>query len=487
MGQEWDGGDVAFRPETWAEMLRVAKPGAHLLAFGGTRTYHRLACAIEDAGWEVRDSLYGLIALEPKVQQFLASLDAEQRGAFLEILNLIGFDGTLAWMYGSGFPKSLDVSKAIDKARNDDVRHVCRFLRLVIDASEYTTATLAKHFGFNRRMVEHWAARDTDSQPTLPTLSQWESLRSLLGFDGEMDAEVCRLNERKGEFGDAYQSAEVVGRHEGKTPGLAGERFGVRDDLRRAPATPGAQEWQGFGTALKPAYEPIILARKPLQGTVANNVQKYGCGALDIDGSRIGFGEESDSRVGTEAVRGEKRGLNSTTLYGGGTTKGGVQMYKNEGRWPSNVLLDGESAKMLDEQSGYLTSGRLGVGHGSGNSFGVGNSDKKPGAISSEYGNDSGGASRFFYTSKARQDERPEVDGVSHPTVKPLDLMRYLVGLVSREGDMVLDPFAGSGTTGAACVGLGRNVVMCELNPEYVKLVERRMETVTPSLFSEAE
>ena len=313
MNQAWDGGDVAFRVETWAECLRVAKPGAHLLAFGGTRTYHRLACAIEDAGWEVRDCLM--------------------------------------WLYGSGFPKSHNL-------------------------------------------------------------------------DGE---------------------------------------------------------WEGFGTALKPAYEPIILARKPLEGTVAQNVQKHGCGALDIDGSRI-QGPKGDGVWGTSN---KHRNPNEAVRLNASPGREDFRSEQHEkGRWPANVLLDQESAAMLDGQSGE----RGGSGIASGPTRGKMGTNVCYGSASGDMGEscfygDSGGASRFFYTSKASQDERPEVDGIQHPTVKPLDLMRYLVGLVSREGDLILDPFAGSGTTLAAAVGLGRDAIGIETNPEYVRLIEARMRTVTPSLF----
>lgn len=357
MGKKWDDTGVAFRAETWAECLRVAKPGAHLLAFGGTRTFHRLACAIEDAGWEIRDCLM--------------------------------------WIYGSGFPKSLDVSKAIDKAAG--------------------------------------AERERYERPA---------------------------------FGGTFSDDN------GATYGTA---------IVNQPATPQAQEWQGFGTALKPAYEPIILARKPLEGTVAQNVLKHGCGALDIDGSRTGYVSDADKGSATPGGRVTVAGRGNVPNIDG-RERYEIERPEQKGRWPSNVLLDQESARLLDEQSGNVGGGfgkrgaveNIGCEQGM---FGMRGTGEDVG-----FG-DAGGASRFFYTSKAPQGERPEVDGVQHPTVKPLDLMRYLVGLVSREGDMVLEPFAGSGTTIAACVGLGRNVVGCELNPEYVKLVERRMETVTPSLF----
>jgi len=280
MGKAWDASGIAFDVKVWEEALRVLKPGGYLLAFGGTRTYHRLAVAIEDAGFEVRDCF--------------------------------------AWMYGSGFPKSHDVGKAIDKRRDDSerVRVVCRWLRGRMEAAGETAASVAGSFGFNARMVDHWAARDSDSQPTLPKLEQWDQLRELLSFSEEMDAEVYALNMRKGERGDAWAEREVVGKHaEGSAPGGFGHhRFTFDSQDITAPATDLAKLWHGYGTALKPAYEPCIIARKPLVGTVAQNVEAHGCGALNVDGARIG------------------------------TEEGG--------RWPANVLLDEDAACILDGQSG---------------------------------------------------------------------------------------------------------------------------------------
>ena len=222
-------------------MFRVLKPGAHLLAFGGTRTHHRLIVAIEDAGFEIRDCL--------------------------------------GWLYGSGFPKSLDVAKAIDKARRDDVRHVCRFLRAAMDARGIKSSELAIAFDCHSRLIDHWAARDTDSQPNVATVEQWRKLKTLVGFGDEMDAEVERLNARKGEPGDDWKGAPVLGEHAGDTPGLHGERFETRDRTIRAANSDLAQAWAGWGTALKPAWEPVCMARKPFRGTVAENVARHGVGA----------------------------------------------------------------------------------------------------------------------------------------------------------------------------------------------------------------
>jgi DNA modification methylase len=286
--------------ELWArECLRVLKPGGHLLAFGGSRTWHRLAAGVEDAGFEMRNSI--------------------------------------AWLYGTGFPKSLDVAKAIDRVA-----------------------------GVERETV--------------------------------------------GERTSAYGTDTATGGRVSRAGGGAGLWVGPEPKavpLRSPEAvTAAAQEWQGWGTALKPAFEPIVVARKPFPGTVAANVLVHGTGALNVDACRVGTGAD----------------------------KGG--------RWPTNVIMDGDSADALDKQSD--------------------------------------GASRFFptfrYTPKAPTRERPKVDGISHPTTKPLDLMRWLVRLVCPPGGLVLDPFAGSGTTGEAAALEGMRAILMEERADYLPLIRQRLD-----------
>ena len=284
MGRKWDGSGVSFDPSTWAACLRVLKPGGHLLAFGGTRTVHRIACAIEDAGFDIRDQI--------------------------------------AWLYGTGFPKSLDVSKAIDRQRNDrdDVRVVCRWIRATMQATNATSRGIADVFGFHSRMVDHWAARDTDSQPCVPTLEQFPTLLDVLGVTlADVPDDVRRLiltlNGNKGQPGANWFKREVTGKHLRDMGGLDGQRLGGAFGDITAPATEAARRWQGWGTALKPACEPIVVARKPLIGTVAANVLAHGTGALNIDATRIDGAE-------------------------------------GRSRWPANVILDPEAAAVLDEQSG---------------------------------------------------------------------------------------------------------------------------------------
>ena len=338
MGKDWDRGipGVAY----WAEVLRVCKPGAHLLAFGGTRTFHRLACAIEDAGWEIRDCLM--------------------------------------WVYGSGFPKSLDVGKAIDKAAGAPVQ-------------------IGK--AFNR---------------------------------------VGR-GERAGEF-DANGRTHVE--HE--------------------PQTPAAREWSGWGTALKPAWEPIILARKPLDGTVAENVQKHGCGALNIDGCRV---EATDGYTKNAVTQGINTARTPYAPAVGRRTFAPVPA----GRWPANLIHDGseEVVACFPESKGQLGDlNETGRDRPSSGRFG----DMGPPAAHPAR-NDSGSAARFFYCAKATAAERA---GSNHPTVKPLALIEYLIRLVSCPGDTVLDPFAGSGTTGEAAQKLGQHVVLIDKDPETIESIRRR-------------
>lgn len=412
--------------QTWAvECLRVAKPGAYLLAFGGTRTFHRLACAIEDAGWVLKD--------------------------------------TLMWCYGSGFPKSHDISKAIDRKAGGE-REV-----------------VGENPNYRRAQADyHWAGGDT---PTRQIISK-----------------------------------EIT-----------------------APATPEAKQWDGFGTALKPAWEPVILAQAPLEGTYAENVLKWGCGALNIDGCRIGASVETWPK---------SRSYAPGQIQPGGKGKTEATGPVPPGRWPANFLLshtmfcekvgmvkyknpnyDGESldseyleredwhcvpdcpAAILDGQSGESESpasrprspdppaqATWGLGRKGGTQ--VGHADQ-------------GGASRFFYCAKTSRSERNAGlegrhdlfekregfeekfsatmgDGIgkrehspdepnawvknAHPTVKPIALMRYLCRLVTPPGGCVLDPFAGSGSTGCAAVLEGFRFVGIEKEASYAEIARSRIE-----------
>lgn len=335
--------------ETWViECLRVLKPGGHLLAFGGTRTWHRLACAVEDAGFEVRDSI--------------------------------------AWLYGSGFPKSLDVGKSIDRAAG----------------------------------VQRGANPDLRNGP----------------------------NTDSGTKGDKYSSGYT------QTAPLDG-----------GPVTPDAARWQGWGTALKPAFEPIVVARKSLAGTVAANVLAHGTGALNIDGCRI---EAADSQLAEKYASVQNAGPRANSVYGTDARDRAGSAPHAAGRWPANVILDESQAEALDEQSGASQS-RIGKPRGADSGEGWGMT-----ATGAEY-DDQGGASRFMYVAKADASERVKVDGIAHPTVKPLDIMRWLVRLVTPPGGTVLEPFAGSGTTVEACILEGFHCVAIEREADYLPLIVQRI------------
>ena len=366
--------------------FRVAKPGAHLLAFGGTRTYHRLACAIEDAGWEIRDCVM--------------------------------------WVYGSGFPKSHDVSKAIDR--------------------------------------------------------------------------------------EAGAEREVLGRNKhGRTQSVGAYNFGGRDVINgsnnmgqefdiTAPATEAAKQWQGWGTALKPAYEPIIVARKPLRGTVAGNVLEWGTGGINVDGCRIG----TDETLQGSTVRNDIQG--GAFASGHKANPGDIPDFTQNpaGRWPANFIHDGseEVVGLFPRAAGASAPVRGSEQSTTGQNGILGHFNRVPGP----FHNDSGSAARFFYCAKASKRDRDEgCEGMEekeagikndsgrgfsesdpmakimrrnhHPTVKPTDLMRYLCRLVTPPDGLVLDPFTGSGSTGKAAILEGFRFVGCELSAEYIEIARARI------------
>lgn len=404
------------------EALRVVKPGGHLLMFGAPRRYHRQACGIEDAGWEIRDCLM--------------------------------------WIYGSGFPKSLNIGKSLDKKLDGDIRPICRFLNKSISDSGMSIEDIASKFNFTTRMIYHWAAKDTDSQPRLPSNEQWNILKGYLNFSDEMDSEVKRLNERENAKKRGFKEGNLHGWFTGK-------------ELLENPQTALAKQFDGFGTALKPAYEPIILAMKPCDGTFAKNAEKWGQAGLNIDVSRI---PTFDSPKGS----GERKQDDIFKLGGKGN---GGNITPSTGRWPANILLDEEAVELLDRQSGHSKSssgvtkaGPTALGQNSGwNSH-----NNKP--TEHQGHGDSGGASRFFYCAKASSSERGQDN--RHPTVKPIRLMEYLIRLIAPPKDAVIvDPFAGSGTTLLACQNLGLTCIGIEKSSEYCAIAQARIDA-NANLFS---
>ena len=386
MGKKWDSSGIAFQPETWQAVFRVLKPGAILLAFGGTRTYHRLACAIEDAGFEIRDMV--------------------------------------EWVYSTGFPKSYNISKGIDKQA---------------------------------------------------------------GAEREVIGENIRLGDSK-----AYPR-NPSGTNTSFEIGANGKPYETKGNIT-APSTPEAQLWDGWGTALKPAMELICVAMKPVDGTFVNNALTYGVAGMNIDGGRVGTDE---MQINTYFGRGP---------FGDSQVGNDYDSKITRGRFPANFIHDGS-----DEVVGLFP-----VTHPAGNKepspadkgmFGVGRM-----AFRDTYGDDGRSAARFFYCAKASRSERNaglegmdtrEIKGAvgmktvtaakwgdpdepvyerntkaqnHHPTVKPIELMRYLVRLTKTPtGGVVLDPFMGSGTTGIACKLEGREFVGIEREAEYVEIAEKRI------------
>lgn len=453
MGKGWDHGVPG--QDFWIEALRVAKPGAHLLAFGGTRTFHRLVVAIEDAGWEIRDCLM--------------------------------------WVYGSGFPKSLDVSKAIDKRGGVHAGFV-EFRDAVKENMKRNGVSRAQlQDALGNFMLSHYLT--AGSQPAVPNLRDYRIIR-----------DTVRLGDEWDHLFDDEATREVVGTAKNTTlavaPGQGTERPQTELNIT-APATEAAKAWQGWGTALKPAYEPIIMARKPLTGTVAANVLRHGTGAINVDGCRVATTDDLTTHSRGAGYDGPAFGHMNPLP----TRK---QPGQEAGRWPANVILThapgcgdecatGCPVAALDAQSGILPVSR---GGGNGYACSIFGTDTQKTRAKGVVGfGDTGGASRFFYCAKASKADRDEgCDGLDakkrtdgrdsehhtghlpttersnhHPTVKPTDLMRYLCRLVTPPGGTVLDPFMGSGSTGKAATLEGFSFVGCELQPEYMAIAEARI------------
>ena len=385
MNRGWDKTGIAYNVDMWREVLRVLKPGGYLLSFGGTRTYHRMACAIEDAGFTIHP--------------------------------LIG------WIFGSGFTKAVNLSKQFDKQAGAE--------RKIVGKKERNT--------------------------------------------GSSRFNLFRHGKYKYEYMDDAYITE--------------------------PATPEAKQWDGwyYGLqSLKPAIEPVCMAQKPIsEKRMTENVMKWGTGGLNIDGCRI----EHNEKIKTTQRRGRQNAIVMTdSSCGFDNTKNNIASANPEGRFPANVILDEEAGRMLDEQSGISQSKRAIRKGTSPNPMSWG---KQRMGADAEFGfNDTGGASRFFYCAKASKAERNmgldgyEAEAVddgrnkpidnpflrgktsrknTHPTVKPLSLMQYLVRLVTPPGGVVLDPFAGSGSTLLAAEMEGFDSIGIELNPEYCEIARARL------------
>lgn len=427
MGKHWDTGAVAFDTAIWGHCLRVLKPGGHLLAFGGTRTWHRLAVAVEDAGFEIRDNI--------------------------------------AWLYGSGFPKSLDVSKAIDKRGGnahlaDDIGAAIKAAR---ESRGWTTGQADRHFCGGSTNWTWYEGRKGVCRPPTPNdfrkiAAEWPELSEYAALVEEAHRDIV---------GEKFAGIATPGDVNRQTVG--GSRA-VKVDIT-APATDDAKRWAGWGTALKPAFEPVVVGRKPLTGTVAGNVLAHGVGALNIDGCRVATDEPIACHHGTNGAAGVTYGNRREYVPGSaGETH-------SKGRWPSNVVVDECAAAEIDRQSG-VTRSTASAGR-NGNDKAAATFGLKRSRDDVRGHDDEGGASRFFptfrYQAKAATDERPTANGIAHPTVKPLDLMRWLIRLVTPPGGIVLEPFAGSGTTAEACIHEHMRCIAIEREADYLPLIVARL------------
>ena len=420
MGKSWDASGIANNPEMWAECLRVLKPGGYLLSFSATRTYHRMTCAIEDSGFEIRDMI--------------------------------------EWVYGSGFPKSLNIGKAVDKIalRLGQFDAFANHLTEQIEKSGKTQKEIASLFpsktGGLTGCVWNWA-----NGANVPTVAQWNILKPLLNLSDEYLTLIERIERER----------EVVGMGKaGLTAGTIANFAGEKEfDL-----TKGTSEWEGWGTALKPAHEPICMARKPLaEKTVAENVLKYGTGGINIDESRVGteiITQRFATVEGGKAIGGKGVGIKQKAT--GETTT-------TVGRFPANLIHDNseEVRECFPD-----VKGRTGRKQLNEMTFQPGQFAKPQKLTKGVY--DSGNASRFFksiiYQAKASKSERGE--GNIHPTVKPVALMEYLIKMVTPKGGIVLDPFMGSGSTGVACVLNDFEFVGIDLDKDYCEIARARMEGV---------
>ena len=436
MGKQWDTGETVESADFWAECMRVLKPGAHLVAFSGTRTQHRQTCAIEDAGFEVRD--------------------------------------TISWNFGSGFPKSHSVSKGIDKARNSgltDIVRVCQWIADQCDARCVSRGDLDAAAGTSD-MGGWWASR-LAHRCNIPTLEQWRKIEPIVGTAPDWMVPLLLPSRQPGE---AWDQREVTGRAlDGSGNGCV-VGLGTTGNLQKeyditAPATPAAQQWEGWGTALKPAMELICLARKPLsEKTVAANVLKWGTGAINIDGCRV-EGEIPTTTRGGHFEQHRVNDSNPNAKNLGRLKPQGVVEGNPLGRWPANVIHDSSAEVIAAFPS--TTSGSSAAHHQRHTAGGNGlTHGKMQGVTGPLRDGDSGSAARFFYSAKADQDDRL---GSRHPTIKPVDLMQYLCRLVTPPGGTILDCFAGTGTTGEAAFREGFNAVLIEREPEYISDIRRRM------------
>ena len=396
MNKSWDNSGIAFRKETWRKCHDALKSGGYMLVFGGSRTFHRIACAIEDAGFEIRD--------------------------------------TIMWLYGSGFPKSMDISKQIDKRGGKSTSWFGEYLKNVLKERNMTQSDLSKHFlsknGGITDCVHNWV-----EGKNMPTVKQFNKICEILDLPFEKMKEAEREVIGKKEYTDNKNIMSVSNYN--------GERIHLDITI---PSTDLAKQWDGWGTNLKPSFEPIIVARKPLKDSLVNNIIENGVGGINIDECRVELNGDKKTRGGCKT---REDNISHLKFRANQVNKED----NSKGRFPSNTILTYDDSD-FDEVCGGL--------------------------------GDEGSASRYFYCAKTSKRDRNE--GLSsnnkniHPTVKPTSLMQYLIRLVTPKGGTVLDPFNGSGSTGKGCMyeNADRNAnykyIGVELTEEYLPISKARIE-----------
>ena len=396
MNKSWDNSGIAFQKETWRKCHDALKSGGYMLVFGGSRTFHRIACAIEDAGFEIRD--------------------------------------TIMWLYGSGFPKSMDISKQIDKRGGKSTSWFGEYLKNVLKERNMTQSDLSKHFlsknGGITGCVHNWV-----EGKNMPTVKQFNKICEILDLPFEKMKEAEREVIGKKEYTDNKNIMSVSNYN--------GERIHLDITI---PSTDLAKQWDGWGTNLKPSFEPIIVARKPLNDSLVNNIIENGVGGINIDECRVELNGDKKTRSGCKT---REDSISHLKFRANQVNKED----NSKGRFPSNTILTYDDSD-FDEVCGGL--------------------------------GDEGSASRYFYCAKTSKRDRNE--GLSsnnkniHPTVKPTSLMQYLIRLVTPKGGTVLDPFNGSGSTGKACMyeNTDRNAnykyIGVELTEEYLPISKARIE-----------
>lgn len=441
MGKEWDKGVPSS--EVYAELLRVLKPGAMGLHFGGTRMWHRLACNLEEAGFELRD--------------------------------------TVMWLYGSGFPKSHNISKAVDKQDAADLRRERQLRFTAWVRGTALTRPKAEQvlrdaglISINGTMAGHFFAATEAGQPAIATRAIFEALRPHFGC--EVPAWVEQLVDERTVESENFKKREVVGHQDGTllavAPGQDNDRAQTTLAIT-APATAAAKQWDGWGTALKPAWEPALLVQKPLAGTFANNALTHGCGGLNIDGCRVGDREK-------QQFTGKRR----VSSFGGE-----AQDYKNDrffeasneplpsGRFPANLILDEEAGKALGDAQRFFYTAKV--------------STKERNAGLADFADKDWAADGACVPERENRPFNPSKN--NHPTLKPIALTEYLARLLlvpaRKDGAprRLLVPFSGAGSEMIGALKAGWDEVWgIELDGDFVRIACARIEHHTGAVQLEA-